>query len=690
MKKIKILVLGLMVFLLSVSVINASNIVQIIYDKNDLSTFIDNVSLEVNQEINYLQVYIAGSIKSINWTNEDTSIAMLSGNNLNPHIKAKSEGSTKFKVNVSTQDGSIVNQDLNINVYTKLSNEYGYASTNNVQVKRGASLNAALRGIISYKQDFTIIGKSGNYYYIKMLNNYHFNDNHQGNYGYILKNQVSIPTTSFSINKDTINIKLRGSTIITYNFSPSLANKNNSINWSSSNKGIVSISKNNNSLKINGLKNGYTKITLEMMLNNGTKLKKTVNVSVYTERITSDRPIGYLKKDDYLFLGANSGTKKRIKAKKNLKYNIIGKCGRLYYIKVADSYRFSDGNNDRYAYVYDSVTRIPIVKFNLNTSSLKLRVGNKYNVNLKNVIPNITTDKTEYWSIKDKKIATVNKYGLVTGKSGGTTVVSVKVGSLSKSFKVSVYSKDESMSNFIKASAFTNIYKYGFANSANNFTNNRYRIINSERNKLKANLRNTGENKAQIMNELSVIEGKWHGACYGLSVSAGLNFMKQINVNKYIGNGTKKGYNLNNVGIPKYNLKLESLITYYHALQFYSRLKPSNYFYYPNNYNNYKIGVMKVLDNAKDNKLQIFTMQVCTKNNCSTYFYHTVIVKNYLGKNAKGEFKIAVYDNGYPKLNSYLLIGKDYKYISVLNYGKINNFETSTDFGIFKDFDIDN
>jgi hypothetical protein len=246
------------------------------------------------------------------------------------------------------------------------------------------------------------------------------------------------------------------------------------------------------------------------------------------------------------------------------------------------------------------------------------------------------------------------------------------------------------MSSNIKASNFTNKYQYKFSNSRGSFTLTKYRISANEKNKLISNLKKIGLTSKEINDDIAAINGKWRGSCYGLSISSGINFMKQININKYIGKGTKNGYALNKTGLPKNNIKLESLINYYHGIQLYARLKESNYFYSPEYKSNYKVGINKLLNNAKNNKLQILSLQSCKTKNCSLYYYHTVIVKNYIGKTAKGESKLLVYDSNYPSQNSYLLISKNLDRIMVLNHGIINNFEISTDFGVFKDFDIDN
>ena len=70
------------------------------------------------------------------------------------------------------------------------------------------------------------------------------------------------------------------------------------------------------------------------------------------------------------------------------------------------------------------VNPVPVTKVNINTSSVTLKVGQSVQLHT-SVSPSNATDKSVKCTVADPKIATVS-YGKVTGKSVGTTTVTVK------------------------------------------------------------------------------------------------------------------------------------------------------------------------------------------------------------------------------------------------------------------------
>ncbi|MDR3215127.1 MAG: hypothetical protein LBT75_02485, partial [Bacilli bacterium] len=222
MKRFILFVLVLVISLVSVSEMKAASINHIVYDKNNLNNLVENRAMEVGSELDYLQVNVTGTIQSVSWTNEDSSVVSISGSNLNPLIKAKKVGTTRLKVTITTLEGDSGSQYVLLSIYSKLNNEFAYTRTNDAIVKKGALPSSPERGVLPLNQSFNILGQCGSYYYINMVDdingNYDFNDSVASDYGFILKSKVSIPTTSYTLNKDSISLKLKTNGSISYSF----------------------------------------------------------------------------------------------------------------------------------------------------------------------------------------------------------------------------------------------------------------------------------------------------------------------------------------------------------------------------------------------------------------------------------------------------------------------------------------
>ncbi|RTE06297.1 S-layer homology domain-containing protein [Paenibacillus whitsoniae] len=80
---------------------------------------------------------------------------------------------------------------------------------------------------------------------------------------------------------------------------------------------------------------------------------------------------------------------------------------------------------------------ILVSSLSLNKSSLNLAIG-KTEVLQAETTPDEAPNKTLTWTSSDNSVATVDQNGLVTGKKAGTAVISVTIGSLSKTCTVTV------------------------------------------------------------------------------------------------------------------------------------------------------------------------------------------------------------------------------------------------------------
>jgi len=69
-----------------------------------------------------------------------------------------------------------------------------------------------------------------------------------------------------------------------------------------------------------------------------------------------------------------------------------------------------------------STATIPVSSITLNKTSLELIVGEKETL-LATILPENATNRTVTWSSSDEEIASVNQYGLVTAKKGGTVSI---------------------------------------------------------------------------------------------------------------------------------------------------------------------------------------------------------------------------------------------------------------------------
>ena len=100
-----------------------------------------------------------------------------------------------------------------------------------------------------------------------------------------------------------------------------------------------------------------------------------------------------------------------------------------YYDDEEDSSDFpieSSSVNLNNSSLPDSANKVKPTSIALNTTSLTLTIGEKKQAQLKLTIQPSNAKTTLTWSTEDKKIATVDKNGIVKGKKTGATTIRVK------------------------------------------------------------------------------------------------------------------------------------------------------------------------------------------------------------------------------------------------------------------------
>ena len=85
-----------------------------------------------------------------------------------------------------------------------------------------------------------------------------------------------------------------------------------------------------------------------------------------------------------------------------------------------------------------TVSEIPLTGISLNKRELEVLKGSGETLTVKAEPENTTDDATVTWSTDDAKVATVNRYGRVTGIAQGSTTITAKVGDFTETCKVTV------------------------------------------------------------------------------------------------------------------------------------------------------------------------------------------------------------------------------------------------------------
>ncbi len=224
-----------------------------------LNERIEHRSIEVGNSNPNFSIKVTPSdttIENVTWVTENIGVATVEGNNSTATVYGVSEGSTKLVLSALTKKYGIINYDCVISIYTKI-NDISGVIKKTTTLYRGADSSSWVRTEkAKVGQELTIIGLCGNYYYVKLPDNYIFDDNRSKREAYVLKSDVNIPVTDVVLDKDNIVLPVGDNSSLSTEVYPNIASNKN-YNYKLSDSGVAEI--NNGSIKTK--KEGMTVIT---------------------------------------------------------------------------------------------------------------------------------------------------------------------------------------------------------------------------------------------------------------------------------------------------------------------------------------------------------------------------------------------------------------------------------------------
>ena len=382
----------------------------------DLGERIEHRSISVGNEMAGFGIMITPSdlkVEKVSWTVGNKNIAEIKENGNDVSVCGLGEGTTKLNLEVQTKTEGTLEHSSIISVYTPIEDIEAYISQTTT-FYRGADENAWIRSEnVLPNQKITIVGSCGNYYYVKLPEDYKFDDNRSSRYTYTLKANVYIPVTKVELSEKSITLEKNKVKKVNVDIKPDIATEAN-INFESLNKDIVTIDGNGN---IKAVKEGYTKI---LARSNQENVTDECGVSVYE---SIDMVEAEINESCNLYGGADNNEKIRsYNVNKGQKLTIIGSCDKFYYVKLPENYEFNDNGKDRMAYVAKNKLYIPVKRVVITEKKNNLKIGEKIQLYAQ-VYPNIATNKKIKWRVNSLAYANIDKNGILTTIKKGEVYV---------------------------------------------------------------------------------------------------------------------------------------------------------------------------------------------------------------------------------------------------------------------------
>ena len=382
----------------------------------DLGERIEHRSISVGNEMAGFGIMITPSdlkVEKVSWTVGNKNIAEIKENGNDVSVCGLGEGTTKLNLEVQTKTEGTLEHSSIISVYTPIEDIEAYISQTTT-FYRGADENAWIRSEnVLPNQKITIVGSCGNYYYVKLPEDYKFDDNRSSRYTYTLKANVYIPVTKVELSEKSITLEKNKVKKVNVDIKPDIATEAN-INFESLNKDIVTIDGNGN---IKAVKEGYTKI---LARSNQENVMDECGVSVYE---SIDMVEAEINESCNFYGGADNNEKIRsYNVNKGQKLTIIGSCDKFYYVKLPENYEFNDNGKDRMAYVAKNKLYIPVKRIILDKTEITVKRKEIIKLNAK-IEPTIATNKTIKWKSFNKFFAITDQDGNITGEKTGKTKI---------------------------------------------------------------------------------------------------------------------------------------------------------------------------------------------------------------------------------------------------------------------------
>lgn len=245
-------------------------------------------------------------------------------------------------------------------------------------------------------------GKCGKYYRANF--DYNFNDGLSNDYGYILKSDVKIPTQKISLEKQDVILKVDESEKVNVGIKPSIGTEG-AITWSSSNSNVAAVT--------NGMINGAGKGLAVITATTADGKKDSLKASIY-DPVANVK--GYMREKAKLLKGAYDEANVICEVNKDTNLTIIGDAGNYYYVNIG-----TVGTG----FVNKKSIEIPITSIEFKEKNIVMKEGRNKKINII-VRPSIHTQNDIKWESKDKKIATIDKNGIVYSLKPGRTSILAK------------------------------------------------------------------------------------------------------------------------------------------------------------------------------------------------------------------------------------------------------------------------
>lgn len=410
-KKILLFLMPVMLFMVfpaKVQTVSAADSTVSIYI-GDGTTSRHHMSLAAGNISNEFRYQLKGyQAKSSNYsTNASSVLQILETGTGKCKVKGLKEGTGLVVLTVKTTDGKTFTEKMFVFVYAK-TGECRAAAAGETDLYRGASSNAGVetkdkKGTISDKEQVTVLGVCGDYYYIKKTDE--SNDR-----GFVQRKDLRVFVKSVKIREQNASVGIGESTRLNGEVSPGIASSPD-LSWKSGNDAVVSVDA---SGMIKGLSEGTAMVSASSV--DGSNAVGTAYVSVYTK---TEEVQGYIKSDTDLYAIGN-GMFPIAKGKAGTKLTVVGICGDYYRVKTDIQEVKEDYGG--YCYILKAKVRIPVTEVSIDTTEIFLSPGETVQLSAA-VSPELADDKSITWSSTKEKAAVVDKNGYVTAKKTGNTVI---------------------------------------------------------------------------------------------------------------------------------------------------------------------------------------------------------------------------------------------------------------------------
>ena len=284
--------------------------------------------------------------------------------------------------------------------------------------------------------------------------------------------EPEVPLKGISLNKASTSLKKGGSDTLSVSYNPDNTTESKSVTWSSSDSKIATISDG----KITAIAPGTAVITAKVG-NHMATCKVTVTVPMTS--IELNKTSASINKGKTIALSVTCSPADTTDSKavswtsSNNNVATVSSTG-VVTGKGAGTATIT-GKVGNYTATCKVTVNVPMTGIKLDKTSITLEKGKSTMLKV-TAVPSDTTEKlAATWTSSDKKVATVNTDGTVTGKEPGTATITAKSGDFTKTCKVTVPKattpvKESGMDTLLVRRGNTYYFKYSLSNGEADLT----------------------------------------------------------------------------------------------------------------------------------------------------------------------------------------------------------------------------